>query len=148
MSDAAQKVEQTRARLRTAMSPPPPPERRTLPNGKRPIFDRVKRIPFLGVVVDAVESWWVHHPLRPMSHVVGQASTTAIKPLAQSNPLSLVAGAAVAGAVLVWSRPWRWLIRPALFAGLVPQIASRIVARIPVESWMVGMDSPPAERNT
>jgi hypothetical protein len=150
MTAAAKKVEFTRARLRHAMEPPVEPRRGSGQDGDtrdNPRWLRkLKGLPAIGVVVDALDSWWKHHPLRPVSHVVGQASSAAVKPLAQSNPISLVAGAAVAGAVLVWTRPWRWLIRPALFAGLIPQIASRVVARMPLEAWMAGLDSVPTRR--
>ena len=55
--------------------------------------------------------------------------------------LCFVLVAAAVGALLVWSRPWRWALRPALLAGLAPQFASRVVAKLPIESWMTLLDS-------
>jgi hypothetical protein len=146
MTAATEKIELTRAQLRRAMTPPPPAPRKNYSRvkleGQGPtVLDRLKALPFIGTIVDAIDSWWLSHPLRPVTRVVGQASNAAVRPFARTNPISLVAGAAIAGAALAWSRPWRWLIRPALFAGLVPQIASRLVARIPLESWMAGLDN-------
>jgi hypothetical protein len=67
------------------------------------------------------------------------------------HPLALVAVAAVAGAGLAWARPWRWAIRSALFAGLLPQLTTRVVASLPLESWMTLLGTalssrPPAAR--
>jgi hypothetical protein len=140
-SDAAARIELTRERLRLAMSPPPPPDRGrpndgTVPFLDRTFFDRVKQWPVLGVVVDALESWWTHHPLRPMAHVAVEASNAVVQPLARRNPIALVAAAALVGAGLVWSKPWRWIFSSALFAGLVPQVASKVVSNLPIESWM------------
>jgi hypothetical protein len=38
--------------------------------------------------------------------------------------------AIAAGGLLVWMRPWRGLLRPALIAG----IAARLIARVPAEN--------------
>jgi len=153
MTAATDKIELTRAQLRRAMTPPPPAPRKTFSRlkaeGQQPtILDRLKALPFFGTIVEAIDSWWLSHPLRPVTHMVGEASNAAVRPFARTNPISLVAGAAIAGAALAWSRPWRWLIRPALFAGLVPQIATRLVARIPMESWMAGLDNTDRTINT
>ena len=39
----------------------------------------------------------------------------------------------LAGGLLAWSRPWRWLLRPALFAGIAAQLTSHVVARLPLD---------------
>jgi hypothetical protein len=64
-------------------------------------------------------------PLHIAGLVARDAVEAAVQPIAQRNPLGFVLGAAVAGGVLVWSRPWRWLLTPALLATLLPQLASR-----------------------
>lgn len=134
MSDAALHIEMTRERLRRAMLPAPVEE--APPGTAPPLFDRVKHFPVIGVVLEALDGWWSNHPLRPVAQVAVEASNAVVQPLAKRNPLILVMGAAAVGAALVWSRPWRWLFGSALFAGLVPQVATRVVSNLPIESWM------------
>lgn len=74
--------------------------------------------------------------MRLATLVATDAAKTLVRPLAQRNPLGLVLGALVVGGVLAWVKPWRGIIKPALFAGLLPQIISRAMAQVPVESWM------------
>ena len=73
-------------------------------------------------------------------HIAGlfarDAVEAAVQPLAQRNPLGMVLGAALAGAVLVWSRPWRWLLTPALLATLLPQLAARAFKQGAPIPWM------------
>ena len=64
-------------------------------------------------------------PLHIAGMFAKDAVEAAVQPLAQRNPLGLVLGAALAGGVLVWSRPWRWLLTPALLATVLPQLAAR-----------------------
>lgn len=75
-----------------------------------------------------VERWWKHHPLRVATHVTADAAKVLVEPVAQRHPVVLVAGAAAVGAFLVWTQPWRWLLTPALVAGLLPKLISQIVA--------------------
>jgi len=52
----------------------------------------------------------VHESLKMVSDVVH----TVINPVAQRNPVGLVAGAFLLGGLMVWVRPWRMSIGPAL----------------------------------
>lgn len=54
----------------------------------------------------------VHESLKMVSDVVHAV----INPVAQRNPVGLVAGAFLLGGLLVWARPWRVSIGPALLA--------------------------------
>lgn len=139
MSDALARVEASRARLRLAMSPPAAPLPGTAKSSSW--VDRLTDWPAVRAVIESVESWWGHHPLRPVAQVALEASGAVVKPLAQRNPLMLVLTAAAIGAALAWGRPWRWIFRSALFAGLIPQLASRVVSNLPVESWMAMVGS-------
>jgi hypothetical protein len=79
--------------------------------------------------------------MRPLVHVASEASNAVVRPIAQHNPVALVVAAGLVGAVFAWSRPWRWALKPALFAGLLPQLVSRVVANLPLESWLAVLGS-------
>ena len=95
-----------------------------------------KSAPGVSIILEAVGSWWARHPLRLASMVAAEAATAVVQPIAQRNPVGLVLGALVLGAVVVWSRPWRWILKPALLAGLFPQLLSKVIAHAPSRSWM------------
>lgn len=80
-----------------------------------------------GLASGALHDWWAHHPLRVVTDVTADAAKTLVQPVAQRHPVALVAGAAAVGAILVWSQPWRWLLTPALLAGLLPKVISHVV---------------------
>ncbi len=115
---------------------PPPASANSSPETTRSWWSRVSRIKTISAVAESVQAWWANHPLRPVASVAVEASDAVIQPLAGRHPLALVGIAALAGASLVWSRPWRWALRSALFAGLIPQLASRVVSSLPIESWI------------
>lgn len=98
--------------------------------------DWLKQMPVAGVLFEALSSWWANHPLNGVASVAAGAARASLVPMAQRNPLGLMLIAVVLGAALVATRPWRWLLKPALFAGLVPQMLSKLVAHVPFESWM------------
>jgi len=99
-------------------------------------LDAMKTIPGVGAVVEAACQWWDRHPLRTVGTALMVVAKATLQPVAQRHPLGLLLGAAVLGAVLVWSRPWRALIRPALWAGLVPSILASAAARAPMQTWL------------
>jgi hypothetical protein len=103
-------------------------------------------IPGLGALFDSVRGWWANHPLRPALMLTLQATQTAVSPLAQRHPLALVTASLFAGAAFAWSRPWRWLISPALLAGLMPQLLSTVMARVPGPAWLAVLASLVKER--
>ena len=144
-----ERIELSRARLRAAMTPVP-----ALPKtgaAALPWLQRLKDQPAIGIIIETLQGWWSQHPLRAVVHVASEAGNAVARPIAQHNPAALVVVAGVAGALLVWSRPWRWAIKPALFAGLMPQLISRVVANLPLESWLAVFGStlsggnPPTE---
>lgn len=134
MTAAVERVEASRARLRMAMLPPPPVEK--VAGARVSMMDRLLQIPVVGAVIESVQAWWSIHPLRPMSKVASEATTAAVTPIARYHPLLLMLASAGAGALIFWTRPWRWIFRTALFSGLVPQLLTRAVASLPIDSWM------------
>ena len=93
--------------------------------------------PVLGVLKD----WWAAHPLHVAGVMTADAAKTLIGPVAQRHPIALVAGALVLGGLVVWAKPWRGILKPALLAGLLPQLLSKAVAVVPVESWLAVLSS-------
>jgi len=100
------------------------------------LVDRIRDMPGATLVFEALQTWWQQHPLRTAGLVAADASRKFATPLAERNPLGLMLGAVAVGALLALSKPWRWLLRPALFAGIVPAIAARVMRQLPIESWL------------
>ena len=110
-----------------------------------PWLTGLKALPIAGIVIDALSGWWAQHPLRIALVVGSSAAKSLAEPIAQRNPLGLVLGTAVLGAVVVWSRPWRWLLKPALFAGLLPQLLHKALAQLPVHALAPAPPAPPVQ---
>ena len=90
-------------------------------------LDGFKSVPGLSIVADLLNGWWSQHPLRAPTQLAGEALGALVQPIAKRHPLGLVLGAAALGALIVVSRPWRWLRRtPAPPAGLLPQLTSLV----------------------
>lgn len=146
--NAVARIEASRARLRSAVMPPPALQNREADTGLLAWLERLKQQPSIAVIVDALQSWWRRHPMRPLVQVAADASNAVARPIAQHNPLALVVAAGLIGVVFAWSRPWRWALKPALFAGLLPQLVSRVVSNLPLESWLAIFTSTlPGNRN-
>ena len=129
---AAERLEASRARLRSAMSST---RRQVALNGGAASpgwLTRLENLPGVRVLVDALKSWWSRHPLRPVVTLAHQTTDAIATPVAQRHPLAMVTAGAVIGALVIAARPWRWILKRALFAGLVPQI----VASLPIDSWL------------
>ena len=93
-------------------------------------LDNLKSIPAVATVIDALTHWWARHPLHVVAVVAADTATAVVRPTAQRYPWRLVLGAALVGGVIVWSRPWRWGLKPALFAGLLPQLLRTALEQI------------------
>jgi len=138
-SAALARLTLTRERLRQAMAPPAREAGRDDREGvggmASGLVDRLKSLPGVDLLMDALDSWWARHPLRTVGVVAAEASRKLAVPVAERQPYALLLGAMGVGALLVLLKPWR-LMRPALFAGLLPALLFRLVRELPVESWL------------
>ncbi len=140
MNSPADRLALSRERLRQAMAPSTP--RAAHANRSAGAWlDGLKSNPASAILIDAVTRWWGQHPLRLAGMVAADATAAAVRPMAQRNPLGLVLAALLVGGALAWSRPWRWLLTPALVAGLVPQLFSKLMALVPLQSWIAVLAS-------
>ena len=65
-----------------------------------------------------------------MRKVAQFAARRALETLADRHPLRLIGVAFAAGGLLILTRPWGLLLRPALIAG----IAGRLIAQVPAKT--------------
>ncbi|HEY0855407.1 MAG TPA: hypothetical protein VGE16_00015 [Albitalea sp.] len=96
-------------------------------------LDKLRALPVIGVIVDTLADWWSQHPLHSAAQMAQDAVGGVVAPVTRRHPLAAVAVAFAAGGLLIWLRPWR-LLKPAVFAGVASQVASRLVAQVPIES--------------
>jgi hypothetical protein len=93
-------------------------------------------LPLVGPAIDTARIWWQEHPVRAAAAIAATAGRCALGPVARQHPVVLMAAAATVGAGIVALRPWRWITRPAVVAGLVAPLASAAIGRIPLPSWI------------
>jgi hypothetical protein len=130
IADADRRLDQSRARLRARLrgeiSESPMPA-----SGPSPY-------PIGSSLQDALRTWLGRHPIVDAARLGSHAANQLLQPVARHHPLLLVGSALLAGGLLSWMRPWRGWLRPALVAGIGSQIASRLVATLPVERLLGG----------
>jgi hypothetical protein len=106
------------------------------------LLDSLRSIPGIGVVVDTVSNWWSRHPLRVVVSVLMASAASVTQPVTQRHPKWALFAALAAGGLLMWARPWRFApLRRAVYAGLLPQLMSTVMSRMPSDGWMNLVDS-------
>jgi hypothetical protein len=114
-------------------------------NSPSSLHDALKSIPGASIIFDAVVSWWAQHPLHSAALMAAGAGKVLVKPMAERNPFALMFAMVFLGGLLVWKRPWRWILTPALFVGLLPQLVSKFAQQMPIESWFSAFEARPQE---
>ncbi len=94
-------------------------------------------IPVLGPLIGEATSWWADHPLRAVADLFARPGVTPTEPLTRRHPWAMLIGAVAVGALLMWTRPWRFaLLRRAVYSGLLPQVVSSLLSRLPTEGLL------------
>lgn len=140
---AAERLAENRERMREWMLGTQHRQRARRQSARDPnnpsLVDRLREVPVLGTFIDALSAWWASHPMRPAASLAEGVVYDTVAPVARRHPVAMVAIAMLVGAALVRLRPWRRVLKPALFAGLVSQIAARLVAQVPVDSILAAL---------
>ena len=115
---ALMRIEASRARLRSAMLPPPETSASdagpgfSLPRRWRAMWRSFMRSGPLATVAStatsALGSWWRSQPWHSTGEWAGRALLAEVQPLVRRHPLMAVAVGASLGAAAAWARPWRW----------------------------------------
>ncbi|MBY0468329.1 MAG: hypothetical protein K2Q07_05070 [Burkholderiaceae bacterium] len=91
-------------------------------------------LPVLGPLISDAARWWSDHPLRAVADLFTRPSGSTTGTLTQRHPRAWALSAAAAGALLMWTRPWRFaVLRRAVYSGLLPQVVSTLVSQVPIE---------------
>jgi len=94
------------------------------------LLDTLTALPVLGPLVESAVTWWAEHPLRAVADLFGRPDPTADESLTQRHPWAMLLGAAAIGALLMWTRPWRFaLLRRAVCASLLPRMVTQLLSR-------------------
>lgn len=128
-----QRLELSRERMRQALRAPPATPRRA--SGAKSWRDALRLLPGGEQVAQALARWWARQPWAAVSEGLFEGTNLALQPLARRRPLGLMLGALAVGGVLGRSRPWRWIPKFVLMAGLLPQLLPRGLAAGAGLSW-------------
>jgi hypothetical protein len=131
---ANERLTQSREQLRQALhqlgSPPNRPADADANTFIAGLVANLQVSPGTRVLLELAQSWWIRQPARGAMTLASEAATELLNPVAQRHPFGLVAGAAAAGALLVWLRPWRGVCTSALLAGFGTKLVSEVALRM------------------
>jgi hypothetical protein len=148
----ARRLEQSRERMRESMlhlsGRPPHGPGEAGSAEESGWLDSLRSHPLAALLMGAMGGWWQSHPLNSAARAgQGGAASRMLSPWARRHPVALVLGAVVVGGLLVRTRPWRWLAKPALVTGVLSYALRSVVSHIPVRSLLgllSGFSSPAA----
>ncbi len=135
MDAAVQRLRESRERLLTAVTQGTTAPRAATSKLAPRWTDHLKRIPGVGLALPLFEAWWSQTTVNSASVSLLQAVNAVLKPAAARHPVFAVLCATSFGAALAWSRPWRWIFKSALVAGVAARMTGQVMSRIPIESW-------------
>ena len=84
---------------------------------------------------DCLLAWWKTLPLSQALEAVLGAASELVSPIAKRHPGRLVAGALLAGALIAWIRPWRWVTATVTVASWLAAANQSAQARTKDSSW-------------
>lgn len=138
---AIERLNQSRERLRLAMSQTPPAQSpfHSVP-GASPGAQvlEVLRLasPTSALLLEALMQWWAAQRPKSAMQMATEVANDVLRPLAKRHPIALVAGSAALGALLFWGRPWRWVRSPGVAHTLGPAVLSSLLASGVLQSWL------------
>lgn len=124
----AQRLARSREALRQSLSAGCAAAQGARPGTGLPWWADWKSLPGATMLLRALSLLGTPHPLQSVALAASDAGKAALAPALQHHPLGVVAGAFLAGGVLVLSRPWRWVWKPSLLAVLLPRVLSIVLA--------------------
>lgn len=96
------------------------------------------------LLVGALATAWLQRPSQVPWQAAVVLADAALTPLARRHPWMLTGAAAGVGMALGVLRPWRWLLRPAVLAGLLSPVVAQVAARcLPIQSAQPEGDNSP-----
>ena len=119
---ALSRLKESRERVRAELTAIAHPPKRPDAGVAGKLIAMVKDVPGANLVLETAQGWLHHH--RDTVEGADRACRTLLKPVARQYPMSLLIGAAAAGAGLLLLRPWRLLFRAKVFFALASVLAT------------------------
>ncbi len=94
-------------------------------------------IPNSGLLIEALSQWWAYYTAQGNGRTAADVAGDILRPMAKRHPLALVLGATALGALIAWSKPWRWALKPQLFAAWGPALVSGALASGGLQAWLL-----------
>lgn len=125
-----ERLEASRGRIRQALAEAAGPGDRTA-GASSAWREELRSLPGAELLLGLLDQWWSQHPLRTACLAATAVLHAAVEPLVRRHPLRSLIGALLLGGMLVWLRPWRWVIVTTLLAGLLQRLVVGAVRAAP-----------------